>query len=230
MSPAHLYSLITLAMGSILLMGWFYCTAANPRSRKLLLKSFGFFVVPIGVALTVPDDVLQFPLALWLVVLVEESLKATAAATESKSMNRFWLVSLFGIWELTLAKTMWGIEQVVTLSALTSAQAIGVALSGVITVLMHAVTAELYAFRFGGRLAAAFAATLVFHVGFNETVTFIGTSLGFTIGTGLLLVLPLALLFMKLWPKRLAVAPLGEGPSGAQGDVERSHDAGGPQR
>lgn len=206
MSAAYLYSLLTLATGFILLMGWLYVTAANPRSGKLFLKSVGLFVVPIGVAVAVPDHLLQFPLALWVVALVEEALKATAAATESEPLNRFWLVTLFGIWELTLAKTMWGIEQSATFAVLTPVQSVGVVAMGVITVLMHSVTAELYAFRFVGRLAAALAASWVLHVGFNETVTFLVTSLGPTFATGLLLLLPLALLFFALWPKRSAVA------------------------
>jgi hypothetical protein len=203
---AYLYPLLTFATGLILLMGWFYVTAANPRAGKLLLKSVGFFVVPAGIAAAVPDRIVQLPFSMWVLVLIEEALKATAAATEPEPMNRFWLVVLFGIWELTLSKTVRGVEQFATYAMLTPAQAGGIAAMGVITVLMHAVTAEVYAFRFRGRLAAAFAASWVLHVSFNESVTFLMTSLGPKISASLLLLLPVALLFFVLWPKRSAVA------------------------
>lgn len=202
MSAAYIYSLLTFATGIILLMGWLYVAASNARLGKLLVKSVLFFAVPIGAAVAVPDRMLNFPLALWVVVLVEEALKASAAATEREPLNRFWLVTLFGIWELALAKSMWGIEQVATFEALTAVQAVGVVAMGVITVLMHSVTAELYAFRFGGRLPVALAVSWVLHVGFNEAVTFLGMSLGLSLVFGLLLLLPLALLFWALWPTR----------------------------
>lgn len=135
-----------------------------------------------------------------------DSLGLIVADENNEPMNRFWLVVLFGIWELMLSKTTRGIEQIATYAMLTPAEAIGITAMGIITVLMHSVTAEVYAFRFRGRIAAALAASWVLHVGFNEAVTFLVTSLGATIFTGLLLLLPLALLFFVLWPKRSAVA------------------------
>lgn len=199
MGAAYVYALVTFASGVILLLAWLYVTIDNPRSARLLLKSLGLFVLPGVVIVALPDRLFQFPLSMWVLVLIEESLKAAAASTEQKPMDRFWLIALFGIWELMLAKPMWGIEQMDVLEGWTRLQLTGLTAAGMVTVLMHSVTAEIYAFRLGGRIAAALAVSWILHIAFNESIDLMGVSLL----TSLLQLLPLLLLFVALWPKRI---------------------------
>jgi hypothetical protein len=110
MNAPQLYALTTCASGLLLLFGWAYVTTDNPRSNRILLKSVLLFVMPIGVVVALPERLFQFPLSMWLVVLIEESLKATAASTEQRPNDRFVLVALFGIWELVWVKPLWGLD------------------------------------------------------------------------------------------------------------------------
>ena len=110
MNAPQLYALITCAAGLILLLGWAYVSTDNPRSNRILLKSVLLFVIPIGGVVALPERLFQFRLSMWLVVLIEESLKATAASTEQRPIDRFLLVALFGIWELIWVKPLWGLN------------------------------------------------------------------------------------------------------------------------
>jgi len=202
MGADFFFPILTFAGGVLLLLGWLYATAANPRSNALLLKSIGFFVLP-GIALVeVPQFALRFPLASLFWPLVEEALKSAAAVTEKNPRDRFWLVTLFGVWELMLAKAVWGITHRALLETWTDFQLVGLAVAALLAVLMHAITAEIYAFRFTGRLTAAIAASWAVHASFNKSIDLLGVSLT----SALLLLLPLVLLFMGLWPRQSPTA------------------------
>src|SRR4051794_35161492 len=109
MNTPQLYATVTCLTGVILLLGWLYVTTDNPRSIQLLLKSVWRFVLPGIVLAFVPPSLVQFPLALWVGTFIEESLKAVAVRGEPNRLDRFFLVSLFGIWELALSKPAWGL-------------------------------------------------------------------------------------------------------------------------
>jgi hypothetical protein len=198
MSAPQLYALVTCLAGSILLLGWLYVTTGNPRWSTILLKSVLLFVLPALVIVALPDALFRFPLSMWVLVLIEESLKAIASATERDPMDRFFLVVLFGIWELVWVKPLWGLNHFSVLEGWSNLQLAGLTVAGIITVLMHSVTAEIYAFRLARNLPLALLLSWVFHTAFNESIDLFGVSLV----SCLLLLLPLVLLFVALWPKR----------------------------
>ncbi len=197
MNAPQLYALITCAAGLLLLLGWAYVTTDNPRSSRIFLKSVVLFVIPIGVVVALPERLFQSPLSMWLVVLIEESLKATAASTEQRPTDRFLLVALFGIWELVWVKPLWGLGHFAVLEDWSNLQLAGLTAAGVVTVLMHGVTAEIYAFRFTRRLPLALLVSWILHTTFNESVDMLGVSLVASLVQLVLLIL----LFGALWPK-----------------------------
>lgn len=199
MNAAQLYAAVTFLAGVILLLGWLYVTTDNQRSNTMLLKSVLLFVLPIAVIVALPEEVDRFPLSMWVFVLIEECLKAAAAATEQEPMDRFLLVALFGIWELIWVKPLWGLNHAAFLEDWTNLQLVGLTAAGIVTVLMHSVTAEIYAFRFAQRLPLALLVSWILHTGFNESVDLLGVSLL----ASLLQLLPLVFLFTALWPKKL---------------------------
>jgi len=197
MSPAPTYATMTFAAGIILLLSWAYVTTDNPRSNKLLIKSLWLFVLP-GIAIwAVPDAAFRFPLSMWVLVLVEEGLKTFAATTERSRADRFWLITLFGIWELMLAKPMWGLATLETLNGWNGLQMAGLVAAGAVTVLMHTVTAAIYSFHFEKRLPAAFFVSCIVHIVFNESVDLFGVSLP----NCLIQALVLLVLLVALWPR-----------------------------
>lgn len=141
MSSSAITGVVTFLAGVLLLLGWAYATAGNPRSGAMLKKSLLVFVVPVLVA---PWQWLQFPLAMWIWVACEEGLKAFASTQERNSMNRFWLVSLFGIWELVLDKpvVLWAIVAQSD-STWAQPQMLGLVYTAALPVLMHTVTAAI---------------------------------------------------------------------------------------
>lgn len=169
MSPGGVYSLATFLTGVILLLGWAYLTIGNPRSGALFRKSLWLFVLPILLA---PWSSLSFPLSMWLLVAIEEGLKTYGAHSEESAVDRFWLISLFGLWELTLDKPFWGFVLASEISSWNRPEVAGLLFSTALPVLMHVVTAAIYAFRFKGRLWAAFLVCWFIHTAFNEAVTY----------------------------------------------------------
>jgi hypothetical protein len=168
MGPGTTFAIVTFCAGVLLLLGWGFATAGNPRAGAMLRKSLLLFVLPI---MFIPTGWLSFPLGMWVLVSIEEGLKAFASTRENKRLDKFWLVSLFGIWELTVDKPFWApaVEQTGSWDRLAMA---GFLYATALPVLMHTVTAAIYAFTFRGRLWAAFAASWVVHTAFNETVTY----------------------------------------------------------
>jgi hypothetical protein len=196
MTPAAMYSVITFLLGLVLLFGWLYATAENPRFATLLLKSVFLFVLPGSALALIPVRLLQFPLSMWLAVFIEEGLKAAAAATEDDPADRFWLVILFGIWELTLGKPAWGVTHSALLQSWQVLQIAGLAAGGLVAVVMHGVTAEIYGFRFSQRLPIAFVVCWAIHTAFNEIADVLEVSLFLS----LLQILILLPIFVALWP------------------------------
>lgn len=197
MNAGQLFATVACVAGVILLIGWLLLTTDNPDWSTMLLKSVFLFVLPTAIVVALPGQLFRFPLSLWVVAFIEECLKATAAATERGRLNRFFLVALFGIWELIWVKPLWGLNHSHFLADWSNLQLVGLTLAAVVTVLMHCVTAEIYAFRFEGRLRLVLFMGWLVHVGFNESVVFLGVS-----PLALLLQLTaLLILFAALWPK-----------------------------
>ena len=169
MSPGATYAAISFLVGVILLLGWLYATAYNPRSGAILKKSLLLFVLPI---MFLPVGRLLWPLGMWAVVAWEEGLKTFASTREQNRADRFWLVALFGIWELMLDKPFWGLVLARQNENWDRLQLIGLVYATALPVLMHTVTAAIYAFAFKKRLWPAFIAAWAVHWTFNEAVDF----------------------------------------------------------
>lgn len=175
MGPGVVFAVITFSVGVLLLLGWLYATTGNPRSWAMLRKSFLFFAVPI--MLLAPAQLFQFPLGMWALVACEEGLKAFASRREQARINRFWLVALFGIWELTVDKPFWGLVVAQSGESWDRLALIGLVYATTLPVLMHTVTAAIYALAFDEkRLWAAFLASWLLHTTFNEAVDYFGLS------------------------------------------------------
>ncbi|MEO8454790.1 MAG: hypothetical protein ABI454_06495 [Sphingomicrobium sp.] len=202
MNAGQLFATVTCLTGVILLLGWYYVAIDNPRSSTLLLKSVALFVLPTFILVALPQELFRFPLSLWIGALIEECLKGIAAATERTRLNRFVLVALFGIWELVWVKPLWGLNHSAFLADWNNMQLAALTAAAVVTVLMHCVTAEIYAFRFGGRLLYALPASWAVHVAFNESVGLLGVSLL----ASAVQFLVVAVLFAVLWPKGFRLA------------------------
>ena len=198
LSPAYGYAIMACAAGVLLLLWWLHSTTDNPRSNTLLAKSLWLFVAPGAVIWALPDRMFDFTLSMWVLILLEEGLKASARLAEPDRMNRFWLIMLFGIWELMLAKPLWGLANQELINTWSRVEIFGLMLGGLIAVLMHSVTATIYAFRFQKSIGAAFVASWTLHVLYNEIVDWIGTS---PVALGLLAIV-LLIVLLAVWPRR----------------------------
>ncbi len=173
MSPGATYAVITFGVGVILLLGWLYATTDNPRSWVILQKSVLLFALPI---MFLPVGRLLLPVGMWATVAWEEGLKAFASTREQNRVDRFWLVSLFGIWELTVDKPFWGWVLAQPIENWDRVEVVGLVYATALPVLMHTVTAAIYAFVFANRIWAAFIVAWAVHWTFNEAVGYFGLS------------------------------------------------------
>lgn len=170
MSPGPTYAAISFLVGVILLFGWLYATAENSRSGAILRKSILLFALPI---MFLPvGRLLLVHLGMWALVAWEEGLKTFASTREQNRTDRFWLVALFGVWELMLDKPFWGLVLAQPIANWDRLQVIGLVYATALPVLMHTVTAAIYAFAFKERLWPAFISAWAVHWTFNEAVDY----------------------------------------------------------
>lgn len=194
MGPGVTYAIVTFTAGVLCLLGWLYATADNPRSWAMLKKSVLLFALPIMFA---PAQLFAFPLGMWALIAFEEGLKTFASTREVNRQNKFWLVALFGIWELTVDKPFWGLVVAQSAESWDRLSLVGLAYATALPVLMHAVTAAIYAFTFERKIWAAFVASWVVHTAFNESVDYFGISPAAAITQTAILVLMFSALFAK---------------------------------
>ncbi|MDV3241189.1 MAG: hypothetical protein LOY00_05305 [Methylocaldum sp.] len=189
------FAIVTFTAGVLCLLGWLYATTDNPRSWAMLKKSSLLFALPIMFS---PAQLFQFPLGMWALVAFEEGLKAFASTREDSRENKFWLVALFGIWELTVDKPFWGLVLAQSGETWDRLSLIGLAYATALPVLMHAVTAAIYAFTFERKIWAAFIASWMVHTAFNESVDYFGLSpMAAITQTAILTILLVALFAMR---------------------------------
>ena len=169
MGPGATYAVVTFCTGVLLVLAWLYATASNPRSGAMLKKSLLLFVVPVMLA---PIGWLTSAFGLWAWVACEEALKAFASTREEDRVNKFWLVTLFGIWELTLDKPFWGLLVGQSGESWGRLAMAGFLYATALPVLMHAVTAAIYAFAFERRIWAAFITSWMIHTAYNEAAEY----------------------------------------------------------
>lgn len=171
--PGATYALATFMTGVLLLLAWLYANIDNPRSGAILKKSLLLFALPI---LLWPGFLFRFPLGMFVSIGCEEGLKAFASTREQNQRDKFWLVTLFGIWELALDKPLWGLVLAKSGESWDRLSLIGFVFATALPVLMHAVTAAFYAFALERRLWAACLIGWTIHAAFNETVDYFAPS------------------------------------------------------
>jgi hypothetical protein len=169
MGPAGTYALVTFTTGLLLLLGWLYANIDNPRCGAILKKSLLLFALPI---MFWPGFLFHFPFGIYVSIAGEEGLKAFASTREQRQRDKFWLVALFGIWELALDKPFWGLVLARSGEAWDRLSLLGFIYATALPVLMHAVTAAIYAFALERRLWAAFVVSWIVHAFFNATVDY----------------------------------------------------------
>lgn len=174
MGPGPTYALTAFLTGILCLLGWLYVTADDPRSTAILKKSLWLIFLP---AILNPVPWLGLPLGMWLGILFEEAIKAFASTREQHPVRKFWLISLFGVWELMVGKPFWGLVIAGSGEEWDRLSLIGLSIATMIPVLMHAVTAAIYAFWLDGRLSVAIAVSWAIHAAFNGSVEYFGLSM-----------------------------------------------------
>ena len=199
MGPGATYAATTFMAGILCLLGWLYATTGNPRSTSILTKSLWLILLPM---LLTPAPYFTFPLGMWALVAFEEGVKAFASTREPEPNDKFWLVSLFGIWELTFDKPFWGLVVAQSAESWDRLSLAAFVMATAIPVLMHAVTAGIYAFCFKGRLWAALIASWAIHTAYNESVEYFGLSPT----VQLTQITLMAILLTALWSSRPAPA------------------------
>jgi hypothetical protein len=168
MGVAGTYALMTFATGALLLLGWLYVNIDNPRCGAILKKSALLFLLPM---LLWPGGlVLRLPLGVLIDGACEEGLKAFASTREQHPRDKFWLVALFGIWELAVDKPFWGLVLARSGDSWDRLAMVGIVSATALPVLMHTTTAAIYAFAFKDRIWVAFIASWIVHVTFNWSV------------------------------------------------------------
>jgi hypothetical protein len=162
-------SLYAFILGVAALLVWLYVLRLNPSARKIMLSGlwYAFLASVIGAlavfftALVVRNsDATAFVSIIILAPLIEESIKVRAANSLSKSTQIFALISLLGIYELMLSKPL----------SMLDATHWSEALIGIPAVMMHMLTAAIYAFHFEGNRKEQFIIAAAIHVVFNAIV------------------------------------------------------------
>ena len=176
-SSGVFFALLLFGSGLALLIVWLVRTARNPRFLILLRKSVLFFLLPGALMVVLP---LLFPLPLMsastflavmaVAVFVEEILKMSAARSERLVHDKFALAMLFGIFELMFAKPLLPLGSEMFIGPWTQWDVVDLALRGMLPVLMHTVTAALYAFQFAERPWLGLAVCFPLHFIYNFLV------------------------------------------------------------
>jgi hypothetical protein len=210
MTPSIFYATATFLVGLLLLLLWLYLSADTARSVTILTKSVVIFVLPSAVlAAALPSRVLAFRLGVWIAVLIEECLKAVASVTEKERSSRFFLVVLFGVWEFALVKPLGALLHPALLDSLDTFELTGLTIRGLIVVLMHTVTAELYAFKFAKNIMIPLCISCVLHIIFDETIN----SFAYSLLSALIWFVLLLILLCALWPKDASLRSLRQNMS-----------------
>jgi hypothetical protein len=158
--------MLTLAAGLLLLAAWFYATRGNPRAPAMFKRSLLLFGLPL--LLWPGPMLLRLPFGIWLASACEEGLKAFASTQEERSQDKFSFVVLFGIWELILDKPVRALLLPQGAQIWSSLPMAGLVYATALPVLMHALTAAIYASARRQRLWVAFVVSWILHSLFNE--------------------------------------------------------------
>lgn len=183
-SSGALLALTLFASGLASLLLWIALMLGNPRQAPILRKSVVFFLLPGALMIVIPivaPPVLVLPYLLlgpWTVlgilllfVLIEEFLKSSAARSESRPYDKFAFAMLFGIFELALAKPLLPLVAGDLMGEWSRWGLAGLAIGAMLAMMMHTVTAALYAFKFPDRPWLGLLTCFAIHAFYNFVVT-----------------------------------------------------------
>lgn len=166
---AAVISLVTFLLGVTALLVWLHVLRFNPSTRTIMLSGLWYAFLASALlglavfftAMVVRDpDATAFLSIIILAPLIEECIKVRAANSLDKSTQIFALISLLGIYELMLSKPL----------SMLDATHWSQALIGIPAVMMHMLTAAIYAFHFEGSRKEQFTISAAIHIVFNAIV------------------------------------------------------------
>ncbi len=182
-SSGALLALTLFASGLVSLLLWLALMLGNPRLGPILRKSVVIFLLPTALMIIIPiiappqlllPIVMMGPIAvvgiLLLFVLFEEFLKSTAARSESRPYDKFAFAMLFGIIELALAKPLMPLVAGELMGEWSRWGLVGLTIGGVLAMMMHSVTAALYAFKFPDKPWLGLLSCFAIHAFYNFLV------------------------------------------------------------
>ena len=182
-SSGALLALILFVSGLVSLLLWLALMLDNPRLGQILRKSVLIFLLPGALMIVIPiiapaqlllPFVMMGPWALvglvLLFVLFEEVLKSCAARSEARPYDKFAFAMLFGIFELAIAKPLSPLIAGDLMGEWSRWGLIGLAIGAMLAMMMHSVTAALYAFRFADRKWLGLLTCFAIHAFYNFVV------------------------------------------------------------
>ena len=182
-SSGALLALILFISGLVSLLLWLALMLGNPRLGQILRKSVVIFLLPGALMIVIPiiapaQLILPFlMLGPWtlvalvlLFVLIEEVLKSSAARSESRPYDKFAFAMLFGIFELALAKPLGPLIAGDLMGDWSRWGLVGLAVGAMLAMMMHSVTAALYAFKFPDKPWLGLLTCFAIHAFYNFVV------------------------------------------------------------
>lgn len=183
MSSATLLAFALFASGLVSLLLWLALMLGNPRLAPILRKAVVFFLLPGALMVVIPivAPTLVFPLLvaggalgalalLLLLVLFEEFLKLSASRSEVRPYDKFAFAMLFGIAELMLSKPLSPLLLGEFMGEWSRWGLVGLVIGGILAMMMHSVTAALYAFKFAEQPWLGLLTCFALHAFYNFVV------------------------------------------------------------
>jgi hypothetical protein len=182
-SSGALLAFALFASGLVSLLLWLAVMLGNPRLAPILRKAVVFFLLPgalmVVIPIIAPTLLLGVVLSggLWallglllLLVLFEEFLKLAASRSEARPDDKFAFAMLFGIGELMLSKPLGPLLAGEFFGGWSGWGLVGLIFGGMLAMMMHSVTAALYAYKFADRPWLGLLACFALHASYNFLV------------------------------------------------------------
>lgn len=209
-SSGALLALTLFASGLVSLLIWFALMLGNPRLLPILRKAVVFFLLPGALMIVIPivaPGLLIRPIILlggWVIVaffllliLLEEFLKSSASRSEPQPYDKFAFAMLFGIGELMLSKPLTPLIAGSMMGEWSRWGLAGYVAGAMLAMLMHSVTAALYAFRFANSPWLGLFTCFAIHAVYNFLVIAF-----LNVGVAIVIALVCAALLIALVPDR----------------------------
>lgn len=168
---AYLYSTLMIIAGGVTLLIWAVLTKEHADWERILIVSVPIILLPIMLLFVSYQFVFHGSIILMLAgPFIEEAVKQWSSRREKSPRDGFYLVSLFGVWELVVVKPLLPYASNWQLPSATS-QVMLLAVISIIPLLMHTITALIYSFYLRKRPWIQYLIGCGIHVCFNESRT-----------------------------------------------------------